>query len=178
MSPLRSALWAFVLSIAVGSTASAQSASGAAQPAASDIEVKSTDAIHAIVLPMKGSYMQHQEAFQRLGSFLASQGVTPTGAAFGRYFSDPSVGEANLVWEVGFPVSADTKAEAPFEIRDIPPGTAAVRVHRGSLESLGTAWGELVQWVMVNGYQPTGPAFQSFEDPTASVVEMRLPVQK
>jgi len=178
MSPVRSALGAFILLTAVGGAATAQSASSAAEPAATDIEVKTTEAIHAVVLPMNGSYMQHPEAFEKLGSFLASQGVTPSGAPFGRYFSDPSVGEANLVWEVGFPVPADVKAEAPFEIRDIPAGTAAVRVHRGSMESLGTSWGELVQWVMVNGYQPVGPAFQSFEDIMAPVVEMRMPVQR
>jgi effector-binding domain-containing protein len=101
------------------------------------------------------------------------------GAAFGRYFSDPAVGEENLVWEVGLPVPAGVTAEAPFEIKDIPATLAAVHVHRGPMEELGTAWTELVQWTLSNGYQPQVPAVQIFlGDPPAFQVEMRLPVQK
>ena len=58
-------------------------------------------AAHAIVLPMKGSYMQHPDAFGRLMGAVSTRGLTPAGPIFARYFSDPSVGEANLVWEVG-----------------------------------------------------------------------------
>jgi effector-binding domain-containing protein len=129
---------------------------------------------------MKGSYMQHPEAFERLGGFLAGKGVTPAGRPFARYFSDPSVGEDNLVWEVGFPVAAKVAAEAPFEIKDIPGGLTAVRVHTGPMEELGSAWGSFVQGLVASGYRPSGPATQIFQgDMFASPqVEMRIAVEK
>jgi hypothetical protein len=61
------------------------------------VQVKDIEAAHAVVLPMKGSYMQHPDALGRLGGYLGGRGITPSGPPFGRYFSDPSVGEANLV---------------------------------------------------------------------------------
>jgi effector-binding domain-containing protein len=154
-----------------------------AVPAAPAFDVKVVDvpAVHAVVLPMKGSYMQHPDAFQRLGVFVSSRGLKAEGPIFGRYFSDPSVGEANLVWEVGIPVSGDAKAEPPFEVKDIPASLTAVHVHGGAMDELGNAWAAFVQWVMTNGYQPAGPATQVFKgDMTAGEpqVEMRLPVQK
>ena len=173
---------ALVVLAGLAAGASAQQPPAAAPPSAPafDVQVTSVEGVHAVVLPMKGSYLQHPDAFARLGSFLSGRGVTPSGPPFGRYFSDPAVGEANLVWEVGFPVPAGTKVEAPFELRDLPAASYAVHVHRGPMEELGTAWGSLIGWVMGNGYVPVPPAMQVFRgDPsTSNEVEMRIGVQK
>lgn len=145
-----------------------------------DPEVVTVEAIHAVVLPMKGSYLQHPEAFNRLGGLLSEKGITPTGPAFGRYFSDPSVGEANLVWEIGFPVPEGMAVEAPYEIRDLPETLVAVFVHHGPMDQIGQSWGRLIEWVLSNGYQPVGPAMQVFKgDMMASPeMELRLPVAR
>ena len=150
-----------------------------AQPAF-DVQVAKVEAVHAIVLPMKGSYMQHPDAFGRLNGYISGHGITPAGPPFGRYFSDPSVGEENLVWEIGFPVAADVKAEAPFETRDIPAASYAVHVHKGPMEEIGNAWGSLIGWVMSNGYQPVMPAVQIFKGDMMSAmeIEMRIAVLK
>ncbi len=174
-----------VLLAALAASAPAQQppAPPAAPPQAKpafETQVITLEPAHAVVLPMKGSYAQHQEAFGRLGGFFAGRGVTPSGPPFARYFSDPSVGEANLVWEVGFPVPAGVTAEAPFEVKELPATLAAVHVHRGPLEELGTAWPALIEWIISNGYQPVGPATQVFKGDLAVApeVEMRMPVQK
>jgi effector-binding domain-containing protein len=145
-----------------------------------EVNVTAVEAVHAVVLPMKGSYMQHPDAFGRLGGYLSGRGVTPTGPAFGRYFSDPSVGEENLVWEIGFPVPAGVTVEAPFEIRDLPAAQYAVHIYRGPMEQIGAAWGSLIEWVMSNGYTPVLPAMQVFKgDMTSSMeMELRIAVQK
>jgi effector-binding domain-containing protein len=157
----------------------AASAAAAAKPAF-DVQVKTTEPVHAVVLPMKGSYAQHPDAFSRLGGYLSGKGITPTGAPFGLYFSDPAVGEANLVWEIGFPVAAGATVEAPYQVKDVPAASYAVHVHKGSMEELGAAWGSLVEWVMTNGYQPQTPAMQVFQGGMgeAAAVEMRMPVKK
>jgi effector-binding domain-containing protein len=149
-------------------------------PTASENKVVTTEALHVLVLPMKGSYMQHQAAFERLGGFLGGRGVAPLGPPVGRYFSDPSVAEADLVWEVGFPVPATVKAEAPFEVKDIPGSLNAVHVHKGPYDELATAWPTFMQWVLSSGYRPVGPPMNVFQgDPGSSPqVEMRMPVEK
>jgi effector-binding domain-containing protein len=191
MSIARS-IGALVLFAALAASLSAQQpaappapAAPAAQPAppatpAFDVQVTGIEAVHAIVLPMKGSYVQHPDAFAKLGSYLSGRSITPAGPPFGRYFSDPSVGEENLVWEIGFPVAAGVAAEAPFEVRDIPAGSYAVHVHKGPMEEIGPAWGSLIGWVMSNGYQPVVPAVQVYKGDmmAAPEVEMRIGVQK
>jgi effector-binding domain-containing protein len=173
---------AFALAVAA-SAASAQQPAGpppGSAPSAFAVEVKTIDPVHALVLPMKGSYLQHPEAFGRLGSYLSAKGIQPAGPAIGIYFSDPSVGEENLVWEVGFPVPAGLAAEAPYQVKDLPARLCAVHVHKGPMEELGTAWGGLVAWVTSNGYQPIGPAMQVFTGGMAGPgeVELRMPVKK
>jgi len=174
---------ALLAGLAVSASAQPPAAPPAAAPPAKpafEVQVTTVEAVHAVVLPMKGSYMQHPDAFARLGGYLAGRGVTPSGPPFGCYFSDPAVGEANLVWEIGFPIPAGVTVEAPFEIRDLPPAPYAVHVHRGPMEDLGPAWGSLMEWVMGNGYQPVLPAMQVFKGDLAAApeVEMRIAVQK
>jgi len=174
-----------VLIVALAASAPAQQspASPADPPQpkpAFEVQVATLEPVRALVLPMKGSYSQHPDAFGRLGGFLAQRGVEPAGPPFGRYFSDPSVGEANLLWEVGFPVPADAAAKAPFEIRELPATLTAVHLHRGPIEELGTAWAQMIQWIVGNGYQIAGPATQVFKGDMAASpeVEMRIAVQK
>ena len=83
------------------------------------------------------------------------------------------------MWEMGFPVAAGVTAEAPFEIKDIPGALTVVHVHRGPMEDIGSAWGQMVQWVIGQGYTPTGPAGQVFKGDLAvsPEVEMQMPVK-
>ena len=166
MSATRSTGFALFSLAALAASALAQAPAPPAAPApakpAFGAQVVTTEPVHAVVLPMKGSYMQHQQAFERLGGFLAGRGVAPSGPPFGRYFSDPAVGEANLVWEIGFPIPAGVTVEAPYEIRELPAAEYAVHLYKGPMEEIGNAWGSLIQWVMDNGYQPILPAMQVF----------------
>jgi effector-binding domain-containing protein len=182
MSVARSTGFALLLvAVTAGAFAQAPAAPAPPPPAKPAFEARAIvlEAVHAVVLPMKGSYLQHPDAFAKLGAFFSSKGMAPQGPPFGRYFSDPSVGEANLVWEVGFPVAAGVAVEAPFEIKDVPKALTVVHVHRGAMEDLGPAWGQMIEWVIANGYQPVGPAAQVFKGDLASApeVEMQLPVK-
>ena len=151
MTPLRSFSAALVLLSALASTA--VGAPAAQQPPATkpgdqpgsgpadkaENRVVTSEPIHAVVLPMKGSYDQHQAAFEKLAGYLTGRGVSPAGAPFARYFSDPSAGEAALLWEVGLPVAAGVTVEAPFELKDVPAshrGPRASWLVRGAGERL------------------------------------------
>jgi effector-binding domain-containing protein len=131
---------------------------------------------------MKGSYMQHGEAFGQLFGQLGSQGVTPLGPPFGRYLNDAGqVPEADLQWEIGVPVAADVKATAPLEVRDFPAGPAATLAYQGPPEALSQAWPQVIQWIVANGYRPTGAPMMLFlgePGPDGMRVELRLAVEK
>ena len=132
--------------------------------------------MHAIILPMKGSYMQHPDAFQQITAGFTKLGVAPAGPMFARYFAQPGTPEADQTWEVGVPVPASvTKAEAPFEIQDIPASRVAVRMHTGPMEELATAWPAFIGEVMSGGHMISGPPMQIFGSDNS--LEMRLPVQ-
>ena len=173
---------------APAATAPVTAPSPAATPAspATPASVKTTEVIHALVLPMKGSYMQHEAALVQLGTQLGALRIQPAGPPFGRYFDDVTqVGEANATWEVGFPIAGDVTVAAPFVVKDVPAALSAVVVQEGPYEtSAASAMPALISWVMSNGYRPVGPPMLIFAgDPTATGsggprVEARIPVVK
>ncbi len=151
-----------------------------APAAAPALKVITTEPSHVVVLPMKGSYQQHPAAFEQLAGFLASKGLTPAGPAFARYLSDPtSTPEADLVWEVGFPVAAPAKIDPPYEAREMPATLTAVHEHDGPMEELGQAWPGFIGAIFAGGYQIAGPPTQVFKGDMPNMrVEMRIAVQK
>jgi AraC family transcriptional regulator len=146
------------------------------------VVVKTVEPIHALVVSMKGSYMQHGDAFTQLMSQLATQGKNPIGPPFGRYFNSMGdVSETDLQWEIGFPVGPEVKATAPLELKDIPGGLVATLVYDGPSDGISVAVPGVGRWVAENGYRATGPmsiVFVGQPDPMQMRVELRLPVEK
>ena len=106
--------------------------------------------------------------------------LIPLHAAIDRTVSGAKAANLARLMDLGFPVPAGVTVEAPFEIRELPATLAAVHVHKGPMEEIGTAWGDLVQWAMSNGYTPGLPAMQVFKGGMSATgeVELRLPVTK
>jgi AraC family transcriptional regulator len=145
------------------------------------VVVTNVEPMLAIVLPMKGSYMQHGDAFQRLGEALGTYSLVPVGPPFGRYFDTPdTVAEDQLTWEVGFPVGQKAEVAAPFEMKEIPGGLMAVGKGVGPYEtSVQDTFMNVINWVPANGYQPTGAPVALFAgSPMDPSCEVRVPVQK
>jgi DNA gyrase inhibitor GyrI len=148
------------------------------------VTVKTIEPMLALVLPMKGSYLQHGDAFGQLGGALGALGMPPAGAPFGRYFNDMGeVAEADLSWEVGFPLSANAEVEAPFEVKEIPGGLMAVAVQDGPLDtSVQAAFATAMGWLPASGYQISGAPMALFLGDlmggTDTRAEVRIPVEK
>jgi AraC family transcriptional regulator len=135
--------------------------------------VKQVDAYTAVVLPMTGAYAQHGDGIARLA---IAVGSSVTGPPFGRYYNSPeSVAEAELRWEIGFPVTANVAASAPFERRAFPAETVAFAVVAGPHEG-SRPWPQLVEWAVAQGYEITGPAMEIWMD--GPKTEMRISVRK
>jgi effector-binding domain-containing protein len=141
-----------------------------------DVRVSKPLPLHAVVLPMTGSYARHAEALARLAAYLGSVGLEPAGAPFGRYHNDPrAVAESELVWELGFPMAQPAAVSAPFEARTLDDALVATLVVPGPHEA-SRPWDAFGRWIVDHGYTPEGPAMETWLDGPRT--EMRLAVRK
>ena len=129
----------------------------------------------AVVLPMKGSYLQAGTAVAAVEAELKRLGVQPAGPAFGLFGSEQD-------WEAGLPVPAGTKVGAPFRVVTIPKATIATATVSGpwGQDSAGR-WAALFEWVTQHGYWLAGPPMEYWSggegQPEQSTV-MRIAVKK
>ena len=139
-------------------------------------EIKTAAALQVVVIPMRGPYAQTGIALELLTAFLASRGVEPVGAPFGRYYDAPgTVPEAELRWEVGFPVAGSLVAGSPFQTRTLEDSNIAVVKVPGE-HSSAKPWPMLLQWITGQGYRPAGPTMESWLD--GPQTELRIAVER
>jgi hypothetical protein len=139
-------------------------------------EIGQTGTLVAVVVPMKGSYLQTSTALQQVEAYLKTKGVTPIGPPLGRFWSEQH-------WETGYPVPPGTQAEAPFQAVSLPAGLSASVVVNGAwAQDSDGRWGAFLKSVMEQGYLPAGPAMEIWTGEDAKVstqsTEMRMPVTK
>jgi hypothetical protein len=155
--------------------APAASSAAAATPPAFAPEVKRPAPMQAVVVPMAGSYAQHGVAIEMLTAFLGSKGMALAGSPFGRYLNSPAATpEAELRWEVGFPVAGSPAVPRPFELRTLDDPLIVTASVPGP-HAQPKPWPELLQWLERNGYVPVGPTMETWLDGPAS--ELRIAVR-
>jgi DNA gyrase inhibitor GyrI len=144
------------------------------------VTLKHVDSLFAAVLPMTGSYAQHEDAITRLMAYVADTAQVATlSPPFGRYFTDPSqVEETALRWEVGVEVTPAVDLFLPFLGKTIPGGWSATATVSGPYDSVGTAWPRVLEWVAAHGYLPAGPPMELWLGGEGPKTELRLPVSK
>jgi len=86
------------------------------------------------------------------------------GPPFGYY---PSVPGDVVELEAGFPTSGPVDGDEVNEL-ELPGGPAAVGVHVGSYDSLGTTYAELEQWLEAEGHERREGMWECYlTDPSA-----------
>jgi effector-binding domain-containing protein len=150
-----------------------QGVQAAEQPVALRPEIKQAEALTAVVVRMKGSFLQAAAVVGAVQSHLKEMGVAPAGPAFGRFTSEQD-------WDAGYPVPLGTRVKAPFQTVTLPATTVASATVPGAWgQDSGSRWATFLKWVVEHGYVPAGPPmeFWSSEAQTQST-EMRLAVRK
>lgn len=145
----------------------------AEQPVALRPEIKQAEALTAVVVRMKGPFLQAAAVVGTVESHLKEIGVAPAGPAFGRFNSEQD-------WDAGYPVPSGTRVKAPFQTVTLPATTVASATATGAWgQDSGSRWTTFLKWVVEHGYVPAGPPmeFWSSEAQTQST-EMRLAVRK
>jgi effector-binding domain-containing protein len=108
-------------------------------------------------------------AFGALWQHLGDTGAQPIGPPLAIYLGAP---EGEFPIEVCVPVEPGVVGTQEIEARELPGGEAAVLVHEGPYDGLGSSWQALTQWVQDSGRQPSGPPREVYvTDPSSSAPE-------
>ncbi|MBD3335623.1 MAG: hypothetical protein GF355_08910 [Candidatus Eisenbacteria bacterium] len=194
MTMVANARWTAALSLAVMIILSAGGMADEPAPAKQDppantpgeISVETREAMTAVIVPMTGSYAQHEEAMAKLTQYVGKTGLEPAGPPFGVYHNNPmEVPEDSLLWEVGMPVAAGPEdIPDPFVLKTYPETEAAVMNCTGPYEGSAACIIPMYMWIPANGYAPAGSIMEEWlSDPTETPPEklqmrITIPVSK
>jgi AraC family transcriptional regulator len=148
-------------------------------------EIKNIESATVLVLPMKGSYEQHDEAIEEITEYARRNNIKTTGPIIGIYYDNPElVKEEELKWEIGFFVSSDTRVEKPYIVKELPAGMVASLICVGPYEETGSCMSKLLDFVEKEGVIPAGPVRKIYltnpdEEKSENYrTEIQLPVVK
>jgi len=118
---------------------------------------------HAAVLRLTIPRSEIQQVMApAIGEVIAtvfSQGLAPTGPIFTYHFRvDPEVFDFN----VGVPVASPIAPTGRVTAGKLPAVRAARAIYQGPYERLGSAWGELCEWISSQGLSAAKEAWESY----------------
>jgi effector-binding domain-containing protein len=145
----------------------------AERPVALRPEIKQTEALTAVVVRMKGSFLQAAAAVGVVESHLKEMGVARLGPAFGRFGSEQD-------WDAGYPVPPGTRVKAPFVTVTLPATTVASAIVPGTWgQDSASRWTSMLEWVVEHGYALAGPPMEFWSsEAQTQYTEMRIAVRK
>jgi effector-binding domain-containing protein len=139
-----------------------------------------------VCIAHQGPYTAIEEVIRVLMTTSQSQNIHPAGLMFGVYYNSPSeVKPEELIWEIGFPVTAQAVPEAPLVKKVWENKEVARAVHVGPYEKTGDTLMRLGEWLASQGYKPDGPVFERYldmnpnqTDPAKLRTEVWIPVRR
>jgi beta-lactamase regulating signal transducer with metallopeptidase domain/effector-binding domain-containing protein len=145
------------------------------------VSYKEMQPMLALVLPMKGSFDQHEKAIDKLSTYIKRNNIKAAGEMFGRYLNNPrEVEEADLIWEVGVPIAKRIEVAAPLKIKTIPGQYVASTKVFSKYETLYKCWALFITEILEQDAVPTGVGMEIWHEydreSTAPETELRMPV--
>ncbi len=139
-----------------------------------------------VCIPHQGPYSAVQDVIAALMAASQSQNIHPAGLMFGVYYNSPmEVKPEELVWEVGFPVTAQAVPEAPLVKKVWEYKEVARAIHVGPYDKVGDTIMKLGEWFVSQGYKPDGPVFERYldmnpnqTDPAKLRTEVWVPIKR
>lgn len=139
------------------------------------IEMMETDEQPAVVVRTVTSVKNLQqvigEAYDAIIAYLNEIGEQPADAPYVAYFN---MDMENLDVEMGFPVKSDFPGKGNVKGGKIPAGKKVTVMHKGSYTDSAAAYDVMNQWVVQNGYEPTGTVYEFYLNSPEEVPESEL----
>ncbi|MDW7680267.1 MAG: GyrI-like domain-containing protein, partial [bacterium] len=118
-----------------------------------------------ISLPARGSYEKHAAVIEKFWREVADQKITPAGPMLGVYYNNPEeTVEDQLIWEIGFPVAAGTKAEIPLVLKKWDFAQVARAIHQGPYETTQNLYPKIFEFMAAANKMEAGPIMERFLD--------------
>lgn len=112
--------------------------------------------------------------YGNIAQYLGKIGEFPAGPPFAAYYN---MDMQNLDIEIGFPISKKLPNKEDIKTREIPSGKFATCLYTGPYSEIEPAYNELFQWIIDNGYEATGIAYEVYLDDPAQTPPEELKTQ-
>lgn len=107
-----------------------------------------------------------RQSFGAIMAFLGQTGQKPAGMPFAAYHNEDM---QNMDVEIGIPTAEVLEGQGEIYGAEIPAGPVAECVYTGSYNKLAQAYEQLTQFVIEQGVEPTGVAYEIYiDDPQAT----------
>jgi effector-binding domain-containing protein len=121
-------------------------------------------------------------AVKELLTVLDEQGIKPIAPLVSYHLKMPS---DVFDFEIALPVGAEVKPSGRVTASELPAMRVARSVYRGPMEGLGSAWGELRNWVVANGHTGKALMWESYlvgpdreSDPSKWQTQLNWPLEE
>lgn len=134
-----------------------------------DVNIRETESVTALTLPMSGPYSQFDGARDRMKRYIRENGLKTTNRWFRLFYSDPSkVTPEEFQWEIGCELhteesGSDLRVDSPFGLRHLDRDSIAFSAFTGPLDT-EFPYMPFVWQVMFKGHLIGGPLGQSWEE--------------
>jgi AraC family transcriptional regulator len=151
-----------------------------------EVQIQDTVPFTYAYLACRGSYQQIPEKTNLFMQEFFKQNLMPAGNFFGMYLNAPAeVKEEELMWRLGFPVSADAAVAAPLQKGECLATKIAVFLYVGPYEKVSGAYGKIFTYIDQIGYKAAGPTIEKYLDMNPEAVkpedrktEINVPVER
>ncbi len=150
------------------------------------VKIKTVQSFAYCCIHHVAPFSEIENVINQLFPTMQSQNISTIGAMIGVYYSDPQVvAPENMVWEIGFPCSAQVSPLKPLEKKVWSFEQVAFAIHTGPYEKTGETYLKIFEWMEANEYEQAGPVLEKYlnmpspdVDPATLKAEIWIPVQK